>query len=110
MTYQSFNLTEFKSSLPQACHEYYPEYGIGRWNKQAWMTMIDAFVAETIEKGRHQNIQPVHLQRYAHSAIKNMVNHRDWKNGKKVEAKHLLTRPVPFYNWLEEGGEEEMLY
>lgn len=110
MTTKPFHLPEFKTSLTQACHEYYPEYGIGRWNKKAWMTMIDAFVTETIEKGRDKHIQPVHLQRYAQTAIKNMVNHHDWKNGKKVETKYLSTRPVPFYNWLEEVGEEEMPY
>ena len=111
MNNHPINLSEFKTSLTQVCHEYYPVYGVGRWNKQAWMMMIDAFVAETIEAGRDQTIQPVHLQRYAHSAIKNMVNHHDWKNGKKVETKHHLpTRPVPFYNWLEDVGEEEMPY
>ncbi|WP_203553638.1 hypothetical protein [Bacillus sp. B15-48] len=92
----------FTQALTSACHEFYPLFAPGRWSKQAWNTMIAAFVEETVSTKRWRNIPSDHLSSYARAAILNMVHACDCKNGKKTIHMMIPKRPVPFYDWVSE--------
>ncbi|MBY0097310.1 hypothetical protein [Mesobacillus maritimus] len=98
---------DFKQALTAACHELYSKFAPGRWSKQAWQTLIESFVEETVKTGRFKNIPVDNIPSYAHAAISNMVHSFDCKNGRKKMYKIIPTRPVPFYNWVEGTSEEE---
>ena len=101
-THQHFDPKEFKIALTNACNEYYPKYASGRWSKKAWMTLIEAFVTETIETGRYKNVLPVNLHRYAQASIENIVHNNDFRQGKnKLSEKFSSVNPILLFNWLE---------
>lgn len=92
-------IDDLKSSLLQACHAYYSEFAPSRWSKQAWNTLIETFVNETIQKGKLSDIPPANINGYVYQSIKNMAYKHDLKNG-RIKRKELL------FNWLESSEDE----
>ena len=94
---------EFKVALLDACNSYYSEFSPSRWNKKAWITLVETFVNETISTERYINVPADKIQPYAYASLKNMAHKFDLKNN-RVEHK------LPFYNWLESDTDDEMPY
>ncbi|MBG9589536.1 hypothetical protein [Cytobacillus firmus] len=94
---------KFKIALISACNEFYSEFAPTRWSKQAWITLIETFVNETISEGRYTNVPADKIQGYAYQSLKNIAYKFDLKNGR-------IERKFPFYNWLESDNDDEMPY
>ncbi len=94
---------KFKISLISACNDFYTEFAPTRWSKQAWITLIETFVNETISEGRYINVPADKIQGYAYQSLKNIAYKFDLKNGR-------IERKFPLYNWLEADTDDEMPY
>ena len=88
---------EFKIALLDACNSYYSEFSPNRWSKQAWITLIETFVNETISTERYINVPADKIQGYAYASLKNMAYKFDLKNG-RIE--YSSGDEIPFYDWL----------
>lgn len=94
---------EFRKAATTACNEYYPLHAPGRWSKQAWQTLTETFIKETIDSRRYQQIPPPAIPTYVQASILKMVRAHDQKtNQKPMKPKIIHTRPVPFYDWVTE--------
>ncbi|SEN89092.1 hypothetical protein SAMN05192533_12526 [Mesobacillus persicus] len=93
----------FRQALTSTCQDYYPQYAPGRWSKQAWQTLIETFVEETLNDGKYRSVPSDKIPSYARAAILNMVHAFDRKSGRKSIHMIIPERPVPFYDWVSEG-------
>lgn len=110
-----------------ACHAYYTEFSVGRWDKKTWNKVVKHFVTETIAKGRHNSVPAYKRNGYVYKALERIATHHDSKKeGKAVKEDYRETmnelfadmgtsvempavsaiasnpNKVPFYNWIEE--------
>jgi DNA-binding PadR family transcriptional regulator len=106
-----YSVDEFKRVFTEVCNSFYNVFATGRWSKKQWNTLINKFVAETIEKGIYKNIPVDKLKGFAFKSIENMAEHADYKKSDDFkEVKDINSSPVTeptsdnprFYNWLEE--------
>lgn len=98
------NKNDFKISLIDACNSFYTEFSPGRWNKQAWNTIVNKFVEETINNNRNETIPADKILGYAYQSIKGIAHKHDIKYGKKKfeYPKFNDGSKIPYYNWLAE--------
>ncbi|AZU60094.1 hypothetical protein [Neobacillus mesonae] len=101
------NPIQFKVALIDACNSYYSEFAPSRWSKQAWLTLIETFVNETIENERYIKVPEAKINSYAYASLKNMAHKVDFRNG-KIELSS--SGKVPFYDWINNVEDDEMPY
>ncbi|MED0874713.1 replication initiator protein A [Bacillus mobilis] len=92
----------FKQQTLEAVHKYQVEFSTGRWDKKAYLDIVNKFMYDAIERGIHLEVNCV--DSYVYGFLKKTAHHHDMKYGKKkFEGK---SDTVLMYNWLEEGNEE----
>ncbi len=90
---------QFREKFTDICNSLYTVFAVNRWTKRQWNTLINKFVAETIENERYKNIPVGNMENYAFVAIEKMATKRDIKNGTHNPLEN-VSPEKPKYNWL----------
>ena len=90
---------QFREAFTDICNSFYTVFAVNRWTKRQWNTLINKFVAETIENERHKNIQVGNMKNYAFVSIEKMANHKDFKEGTYNPLEN-VSEDKPYYDWL----------
>ncbi|MGE6205341.1 hypothetical protein [Guptibacillus hwajinpoensis] len=83
----------FKNALTDACNDLYNQFAVNRWSKRQWLTLVRAFVDETMNEHRYKHIPLDNVAVYAHASLSNIAHKSDMKHG-KIESDY-----EPIYNW-----------
>ena len=83
----------FKKALTNACHDLYKQFAVNRWSKRQWFTLVRAFVNETMNDRRYEQIPLGNVAVYARASLSNIAQKSDLKHG-RIEKSY-----VPIYKW-----------
>ena len=89
---------QFRDKFTDTCNTLYPDFAVGRWSKRQWNTLINKFVAETIQEGRYKNISVGNMLNYAFVSIEKMAKHKDVKKGTYNPLENVAPEK-PKYEW-----------
>jgi hypothetical protein len=93
------DVSEFKKTFTDICNSFYAVFAVDRWSKKQWNKLIEKFVTETIEEGRHKNIPVGKMKGYAFKSIELMAKRNDRKKGLNNLPENISDN-VPFYDWV----------
>lgn len=94
------NLKSDKDFLTDIANDFYAEFALNRWSKKQWFILVSKMVDEILERG----IELTNARAYIYKSLGNAAYKHDYKNNKIdfEERNESMSRPVPFYNWVEE--------
>lgn len=92
-----------KKSITNMANEFYNEFAVTRWSKEQWLNLIDKIADEMLKSEKAITNHAA----YVHAVLKNVAYKHDLKYGKIESPVNLVNSSIPFYNWLEDEGEEK---